>query len=1158
MRGERPRWHTTQPEVSNVRGGLLSQIRDIDTKLRTSVPDAPFKKTWPELLLKRMVRYAAENGYDGISWTPGEQQAERYSLAEQIDTLSYDPQTQRLQAQLPNGTNHIDKAVPPEELSDYVGKEVARKLLDAPLRKRDGDIFKAAIINPAPNGRFEVSLNNGSYRGPFNSRSEAQAVIDKGHAGVHLLDKPDLKVGGEGMKGFYDKIVPDLANRIGKPFGAKVEKTFIELPDADSEELKSLPDDDAINEGGYHVPYLPITPAMRQSVLTEGQPLFKKGTTVTTGGHDTGKSLQEAVEDLGKLPERKMTMEERITAAADTGIRKVAEGKTAIEQTWDKLKGSTAGVWSAWAQPAPWTDYLASLGDLRKAEFKAALDLDDYQKELRRVAPTEREREAMTVYGEANGDPETLKRWAANAGNLPDQRYARAFAEAGNLSPAQKTVADSHRRYYEQQLKLLMDAGLLPAGATNYAMHMFATDPETLAQMRSITDFSELASDPSFLKRRVYKSYFEAMANGEKPRTMDAGKILGAYHDMFTKTFMTRSFLRSLMYGKDETDGRPLAALESRAGWTLLDKKAGSDEARILKQPKRTEDLAGYERIPAAQLRNFTWELTDADREMLAPGYDKMPAEEQDKLFGPDDPRFPVPDNKVLAMKGDILIHPAYVSRVSDMVTKSWMDRSDSKVAATVKAIQKGGALAKSAILAGSLFHQVQLGVHSMEHLVNPFKLAEFKDVAKDPVVQQGVSHGLNLLSVDPEGVLSDLPGMATYHRYLFRDFIPRLKATMYSHAFERNMQRYGGARAGTEPKLTRDEIHLMTAKQANAAFGGLDPAFFEKLHFMNNRTYKALEHLVLFSPDFTKARAQFVVQGFGKFGQEQRLALLRGAVVIYAVARIVNAILNRDEGLKGAKWDPADALSMVTPKSWGRMGDKRLSLRTVQGDLMGLIDNPATWAYNRLNPVTLRPTIEFLIGRDNFGRQEAKAHFAKDYVKQLSPLPVQKLFTTSDEGVVSSLFQASGLNFANYRTPLETMAMKLRIKGIPDKPESDEKADEQRKNVQIVEKVRDGRMSPTDVWNQVNAGKLTAREAGAIVKRASMTELQYNVDHLQDFDDALAVWNKADPQEKAELKDVMEQKGSRRLERVAQDQGDKQAGELEAKLIDLGILDKQ
>ena len=43
-----------------------------------SVPDAPFKKSWPELALKHAVRYAAENGFDRVAWTTGEQQFQRY------------------------------------------------------------------------------------------------------------------------------------------------------------------------------------------------------------------------------------------------------------------------------------------------------------------------------------------------------------------------------------------------------------------------------------------------------------------------------------------------------------------------------------------------------------------------------------------------------------------------------------------------------------------------------------------------------------------------------------------------------------------------------------------------------------------------------------------------------------------------------------------------------------------------------------------------------------------------------------------------------------------------------------------------------------------------------------------------------------------------
>src|SRR5207245_1556204 len=52
-----------------------------------AVPDAPFKKTWHEFVLKRLIREAAEKGYDKIAWTPGEAQAERYDLSKKIDAI---------------------------------------------------------------------------------------------------------------------------------------------------------------------------------------------------------------------------------------------------------------------------------------------------------------------------------------------------------------------------------------------------------------------------------------------------------------------------------------------------------------------------------------------------------------------------------------------------------------------------------------------------------------------------------------------------------------------------------------------------------------------------------------------------------------------------------------------------------------------------------------------------------------------------------------------------------------------------------------------------------------------------------------------------------------------------------------------------------------
>jgi hypothetical protein len=78
----------------------------------------------------------------------------------------------------------------------------------------------------------------------------AKKIIE---GGSQTISGEGLKVGGEGMKGFYDNILPKSLDKLGKKFGAKVGKTEMD---------------------GVEVWQMDITPQMRESVTTKGQPLF--------------------------------------------------------------------------------------------------------------------------------------------------------------------------------------------------------------------------------------------------------------------------------------------------------------------------------------------------------------------------------------------------------------------------------------------------------------------------------------------------------------------------------------------------------------------------------------------------------------------------------------------------------------------------------------------------------------------------------------------------------------------------------------------------------------------------------------------------------------------------------------------------------------------
>ena len=58
---------------------LLSKAKNNLYDARTGVINAPLKTSWHETAFRRIVRRAAEEGYDSVTWTPGSMQSARYS-----------------------------------------------------------------------------------------------------------------------------------------------------------------------------------------------------------------------------------------------------------------------------------------------------------------------------------------------------------------------------------------------------------------------------------------------------------------------------------------------------------------------------------------------------------------------------------------------------------------------------------------------------------------------------------------------------------------------------------------------------------------------------------------------------------------------------------------------------------------------------------------------------------------------------------------------------------------------------------------------------------------------------------------------------------------------------------------------------------------------
>ena len=217
--------------------------------VKSSIPEAPFERNWSELAMKRMLRYASENGYDAVAWTTGTQQADRYNIGNVVNSIvtADNNENKRVRLYLRNAQSQMFDVNPETgtivnvemgsvvsegmQLSDIVGKELAISI-----------------------------LNN-------------EGEIDE--RGYRHIEGEGLRIGGEGMKGFYDKMLPAFMNKYGKKWGVKVSDIELPLVEADS---------------GYSFHSVPVTESMKESVM-EGQPMFFKTPKGIVYGWTDGKKI---------------------------------------------------------------------------------------------------------------------------------------------------------------------------------------------------------------------------------------------------------------------------------------------------------------------------------------------------------------------------------------------------------------------------------------------------------------------------------------------------------------------------------------------------------------------------------------------------------------------------------------------------------------------------------------------------------------------------------------------------------------------------------------------------------------------------------------------------------------------------------------------------
>jgi len=83
--------------------------------------------------VKRVLAYAKENGFDGVSFTTGAMQAARYDLSKQVDEIAYQPNedgTYKVSAEKDGHSLWTESRATDKTIEEYLGKEIAKKISD--------------------------------------------------------------------------------------------------------------------------------------------------------------------------------------------------------------------------------------------------------------------------------------------------------------------------------------------------------------------------------------------------------------------------------------------------------------------------------------------------------------------------------------------------------------------------------------------------------------------------------------------------------------------------------------------------------------------------------------------------------------------------------------------------------------------------------------------------------------------------------------------------------------------------------------------------------------------------------------------------------------------------------------------------------------------
>ena len=712
---------------------------DLEENLRkqkeTAVPEFPFMTNSMEVTLKKVIRQAAAEGYDGILLATGDIVKDRYDLRNYVDEIRYYKQPDgRFTFETYKDALPIEELaaadMPAEKLEQWLGKSIAEKMI-----RNEG--YDAAV----------------------------------GYESGKSLIGEDLAVGGEWTDQLYDKMGAGFLKKFGKQWGAKLELTR-EIPF--EREGEDIPLDRPVYK-------LKFTDPMRTAALKGDMYLFGGGPDTSSWFSDVWSSITESRVARGSAID--------FEAIADKAS-KVWDHLRGVPAEWTPYKsivntylgdrqiaGRENQVLLARliravpdkSQREAITNWIEAGGDTKLLIARANHTADPKLKRGYQLAAN-LPPEAMTVANEIVGLFDIMLKEGQAAGiiNSAYDNYINHIWKKGN--PVTRS------------LKAELNAGMLNTNFSYARKRIWSTYFEG-EQMGRIPK----NKDAAYLLGRYFQSFYEAIAarravrditHAENardglPLTTVAGRGTpvppvapeesAAFEDVPGSYDMTSR--PGVEIGKDK-DGNPVYS--------------EGPEAYIIRPRAVTEEqLNNYVRLDHPALRKWKWLANDWDgKPILMEGDLLVHKDIARKVSIGGEPSL----RNILA-RSAVREHP---------IGRPFMAGLQSMKATLLSA----SPFHQVHVATHGMMHMVNIADLPEIDFNVPLQreLVRHGLMVHDPKGMVEFAEGVYGMG---SGLLSKIPylgrGLDAYGRYLFEGYIPRLKMKLATEAYERNMRRYEG-----------------------------------------------------------------------------------------------------------------------------------------------------------------------------------------------------------------------------------------------------------------------------------------------------------------------------------------------------------------------------